>query len=52
MTGGHPVAQVGREQQGRVVIEVDEAGGREDRIVPAPVSFKETLENAERKRMG
>ena len=52
MIGGHPVAQVGREQQGRVVIQIDEAGGHEDRIDLAPVSFKETLEKTERNRTG
>ena len=37
--GGHPVAPIGREQQRRVVIDVDEAWTHADRIDAGPVSF-------------
>ena len=43
MVGGHPVAQVGREQQRRVAVEGDEAGGHGQQINPAPVLFKQSL---------
>ena len=37
--GGHPVAPMGRKQQRRVVINVDEAWTQADRIDAGPVSF-------------
>ena len=47
--GGVTVDEQCEQHPGRVVIEVDEAGGHEDRIDPAPVSIKENLEKTERK---
>ena len=48
--GRHPVTQVGREEQRRVVIDRDKACGHADRIVPTPVSFKQSLKKVERNR--
>ena len=45
MIGGHPVAQIGREQPRRVVIDVDEAWTHADRIDAGLVSFKQSSKN-------